>query len=42
MVIADDHSNFGLSGVLILLMANDCNGAGMMACRRPGWLLRRL
>jgi hypothetical protein len=29
MVIADGHSNFGLSGVLILLMANDCNGADL-------------
>jgi hypothetical protein len=31
MVIADDHSNLRHRGVVILLMVNDCNGAGLMA-----------
>ena len=31
MVIADIHSNLGLSGVVILQLVNDCYGADLLA-----------
>jgi hypothetical protein len=31
MVMADIHSNLGLSGVVILYLVNDCHDADLMA-----------